>query len=81
MKSKAILLAAGFMIDALIINAQTKNTMEKVTFTPAQNELMQVMLDMTEAFHKKDMQGVLACYEPNAVIVFEPENLHRAWQQ
>lgn len=48
--------------------------MEKATtFTPEQNEVMKVILDMTEAFHKKDLKGVLASYEPNAVIVFNPE--------
>lgn len=57
----------------LVINAQTKNTMKKETFTPEQNEVMKVILDMTEAFHKKDLKGILASYEPNAVIVFEPE--------
>ena len=55
MNSKSILLAAGFIMAALVINAQTKNTMEKVTFTPAQKKVMQVILDMTEAFHKKDI--------------------------
>jgi uncharacterized protein (TIGR02246 family) len=58
---------------ALAINAQTKNSMEKATFTQEQNEVMKVILDMTEAFHKKDLEGVLASYEPNAVIVFEPQ--------
>lgn len=47
--------------------------MKKVTFTPEQNEVMRVILDMTDAFHKKDLKGLLAGYEPNAVIVFEPE--------
>lgn len=48
--------------------------MEKAeTFTTEQNEVMKVILDMTEAFHKKDLKGVLASYEPNAVIVFAPE--------
>ena len=50
-----------------------KNTMENATFTPAQSEVIQVILNMTEAFHKKDIQGIMTCYEPNAVIVFEPE--------
>ena len=59
---------------ALVTNAQTKNTMEKpTTFTPEQHEVMKVILDMTEAFHKKDLRGVLASYESNAVIVFAPE--------
>jgi uncharacterized protein (TIGR02246 family) len=47
--------------------------MEKATFNPEQNEVMTVILDMTDAFHKKDLKGVLASYETNAVIVFEPE--------
>jgi uncharacterized protein (TIGR02246 family) len=47
--------------------------MKKRTFTREQNEVMEVILDMTESFHKKDLKGVLARYEPNAVIVFEPE--------
>ena len=58
----------------LIINVQRKNTMEKATtFPPEQNEVLKVILNMTEAFHKKDLEGVLASYEPNAVIVFAPE--------
>ena len=47
--------------------------MEQTKFTTEQKEVMKVILDMTEAFHKKDLKGVLASYEPNAVIVFEPE--------
>lgn len=54
-------------------NAQTKKTMEKKNFTPDQKAVMNAILAMTESFHKKDIDGVLASYEPNAVIVFEPE--------
>jgi uncharacterized protein (TIGR02246 family) len=50
-----------------------QKTMEKRTFTAEQNEVMKVILDMTGSFHEKDLKGVLASYEPNAVIVFEPE--------
>ena len=57
----------------LVTHAQTKDTMEKTTFTQEQHKVMKVILDMTEAFHKKDLKRVLASYEPNAVIVFEPE--------
>lgn len=28
---------------------------------------------MTEAFHRGDIDAVMACYEPTATIVFEPE--------
>jgi uncharacterized protein (TIGR02246 family) len=47
--------------------------MKTAKFTPEQSEVMKVILDMTEAFHRKDLNNVLASYEPNAVIVFEPE--------
>ena len=47
--------------------------MEQATFTQEEKKVMKVILDMTDAFHKKDLKGVLANYEPNAVIVFEPE--------
>jgi uncharacterized protein (TIGR02246 family) len=73
MNSKFVLLTAGLLMTGFVIHAQTKNTMEKATFTQEQNEVMKVILDMTEAFHKKDLEGVLASYEPNAVIIFEPE--------
>ena len=73
MNLKLVQLTAGFLMAGFVINAQTKNTMEKATFTQEQNEVMKVILDMTDAFHKKDLKRVLASYEPNAVIVFEPE--------
>lgn len=47
--------------------------MENKTFTLEQNEIMKVILEMTSSFHQKDLQGILASYEPNAVVVFEPE--------
>jgi len=73
MSTKIVLLTVGLLTAAVSIKAQTKQTMEKEKFTPEQNEVMRVILDMTDAFHKKDLKGVLASYEPNAVIVFEPE--------
>jgi uncharacterized protein (TIGR02246 family) len=72
MKIKS-LLTLGLLIAVLISNAQTQKTMQKPTFNPGQNEVIKVILDMTNAFHKKDLEGVLASYEPNAVVVFEPE--------
>jgi uncharacterized protein (TIGR02246 family) len=47
--------------------------MENAKFTSEQKEVMKVILDMTDAFHKKDLKKVLASYETNSVIVFEPE--------
>ncbi len=47
--------------------------METKNFSSEQNDVMNAILDMTSAFHKKDINGVLASYEPQAVIVFAPE--------
>ncbi len=47
--------------------------MENKDFTSEQNAVMNAILEMTSAFHKKDISGVMASYEPQAVIVFEPE--------
>jgi uncharacterized protein (TIGR02246 family) len=72
MNSKSVALTAGFIMSVLMINAQTKNTM-KTTFSSEQNAVMEVILKMTDAFHKKDLTGGLASYEKDAVIVFEPQ--------
>jgi uncharacterized protein (TIGR02246 family) len=72
MYTKSLSLTVFLFGTVVILNAQTKNTMEKSAFTPEQNQVMNVILKMTDAFHKKDLEGVLASYEPNAVIVFEP---------
>jgi uncharacterized protein (TIGR02246 family) len=73
MNPKSVFFIACLCITAFTIRAQTTKHMEKRTFSNEQNEVMNVILDMTEAFHRKDMDGILASYEPNAVIVFEPE--------
>jgi uncharacterized protein (TIGR02246 family) len=72
MNSKLFFLTTCLLLTTTI-KAQTTKSMEKKKFTTEQNEIMQVILDMTNSFHKKDLSGVLASYEPNAVIVFEPE--------
>ena len=47
--------------------------MKNKNFTQEQSNVLNAILEMTASFHKKDMNGVMASYEPNAVIVFEPE--------
>jgi uncharacterized protein (TIGR02246 family) len=37
-----------------------------------QEAVLNAILGMTESFHRKDIDGVLASYESNAVIAFEP---------
>lgn len=55
------------------IQAQTKIVMETSTLTVEQAEVLKVINNMTSAFHQKDIEGVMASYEPHAVVVFEPE--------
>ncbi|NJM24759.1 MAG: SnoaL-like domain-containing protein [Bacteroidia bacterium] len=47
--------------------------MENGNFTQEQTDVLNAVLEMTRAFHKKDMERVLASYESSAVIVFAPE--------
>ncbi len=53
-----------------IINAQTK---KEKKMTTAQKNVVKTIEKMTEAFQNKDIPAVMASYEPNAVVVFEPE--------
>lgn len=46
--------------------------MEPTNFNSEQKAVLNAILGMTEAFHKKDINGVLASYEPGAVIAFAP---------
>ncbi len=54
-----------------IINAQTTKT-EKMTVE--QQDVLSTIEKMTAAFQNKNINEVMACYEPNAVVVFEPES-------
>ena len=61
------------MVTTLITNAQTNKTMQTKNFTQEQQAVLNVILEMTSAFHKKDINGVMSSYENKAVIVFQPE--------
>lgn len=52
--------------------SQTKQKM-KNTLNDEQKEVLEAVLAMTTAFHKGDIDGVMASYEPEATVVFEPE--------
>jgi uncharacterized protein (TIGR02246 family) len=40
--------------------------------TEDQKNVIDTVKQMTRAFHESDMTGVLAAYEPNATVLFEP---------
>ena len=46
-----------------------KQSNEKVN---DEKNILKVITDMTEAFHNDDIEGVMACYEDGAMVVFEP---------
>lgn len=58
-----------FGMTSIMSNAQTTKTM-----TQEQQNVLQAIEKMTTAFQNKDIDGVMACYEPNAVVIFEPES-------
>ena len=59
---------------SLFSNAQTFKPMEKQTFDPTQLEVLQAVQRMTDAFHQKDINGVMNSYEPEALVIFDPQN-------
>jgi uncharacterized protein (TIGR02246 family) len=53
-----------------MLQAQTNKT---TMMTEEQQDVLSLVQKMTNAFVNKDIEGVMACYEPQAVVVFEPE--------
>lgn len=66
-----LLMVILFCMTSIIVNAQTIKTKK---MTEEQQNVLNAITKMTEAFQNKDIDGVMACYEPKAVIVFEPES-------
>ncbi len=53
--------------------AQNQVNMKSVEFTQEQQSVLNAVAQMTHAFHNKDIKGVMKSYEPDAVVVFEPQ--------
>ncbi len=70
-KTSLLLIGVCF---SLFSNAQTFKPMEKQAFDPTQLEVLQAVQKMTDAFHQKDIKGVMNSYEPDALVVFDPQN-------
>ena len=59
-----------------LTNNQTIQKLEKKmksNFNTEQQNVYSVIINMTSAFEKKDIEGVLATYEDNAIVMFEPQ--------
>jgi ketosteroid isomerase-like protein len=68
-----LLMVIFLCMTSIFINAQTYNVMEK-KMTQEQQNVLKAIENMTTAFQNKDIDKVMASYEPNAVVVFEPES-------
>ncbi len=68
-QSKLLLVILFSMVS--IINAQTNKTKK---MTQEQQDVLSTINKMTEAFQNKNIDEVMTCYEPEAVIVFEPDS-------
>jgi len=66
-----LLMVILFCMTSIITNAQTIKTKK---MTEEQQNVLNAIEKMTEAFQNKDIDKVMAFYEPNAVVVFEPES-------
>ncbi len=60
-----------FCMTSIIINAQTDKTKKMKV---EQQNVLNTIKRMTTAFQNKNIDKVMSCYEPNAVVVFEPES-------
>lgn len=59
---------------SLFSNAQTFKPMKKQSLDLEQQAVLQAVQQMTDAFHRKDIKGVMDSYEPNALVVFDPQH-------
>lgn len=65
------LLLIGFGFNS---SAQTDTSMIATKFTEEQQRVMTTIEKMVDSFENKDIEGIMACYEKDATIVFEPES-------
>lgn len=73
MYNTRLLLQTVFIaLTTTILNAQNQNRMKNQTITQEQH-VLETIERMTTAFHNKDIEDVMAFYEPNALVIFEPE--------
>ena len=47
--------------------------MKKQDFDLEQKAVLWAVQQMTDAFQRKDINGIMSSYEPNALVVFDPQ--------
>ena len=72
-----IVITPLFNVNSLYANTQSKTLKEDKIMNEVlsieQQNVMKTILAMTDAFHNGDIVNVMAAYEKNATVVFEPE--------
>jgi len=61
-----------FLIVLNITSTANANNKEENVMTTDKRNVLNVITKMTESFHSGDIEGVMASYEKNATVVFEP---------
>lgn len=71
---KQFLLMAALLLTVMLkLGAQNQTQMQHSEFSPEESQALNAVLEMTKAFHQGDLEGVMGSYEPEALVVFEPE--------
>ena len=70
---KQFLIIVMLLSTTPFIHAQKSNVMANTKFSVEEQKVMDAITNMTSAFHKKDIEGVMASYTSDALVVFEPQ--------
>jgi len=68
---KLILTTITLIILTIIFNANADNNKRNAMNNDEEN-VLKVIENMTSSFHNSDIEGIMASYEQNATIMFEP---------
>ena len=67
------ILTVSTLIAAIVLLAGIANAGEGNTMSTDEAKVLATIERMTSAFHKGDIEGVMASYEDNATVVFVPQ--------
>ena len=73
MNAKQFMTTVSIVVFTLIAQAQKQRDMIKKNFNQEEKAVLEAVEKMTQAFHNKDIDGVMRSYETNAQVVFEPQ--------
>ena len=72
-KTQLLVQAVFILFMTTMLNAQNYNRMKNQTITQQEQAVLQTIERMTLAFHNKNIEAVMSFYEPEALVIFEPE--------